>query len=169
MSERMAQLLRSLRDVEGVVGSLVWDKSGVVLYRDLPLDNGVIEEIGQRIARIYEAFSGAGDELDAATLVFAGHKLHLREIDSAFIAVLSQPRVNEPALKMALHVVGRGLHAELERIAPAPTVIVSRAPTVTVSPAPVQATATKAQSERRPSEPVSALRSRLERVKRVTD
>lgn len=160
MSERMAQLLRSLRDVEGVVGSLVWGKSGEVLFRDLPLDNGVLEEIGQRIARIYDAFAGAGEELDTATLVFAGHKLHLREIDSAFIAVLAQRRVNEPALKMALHLVGRGLHAELDQVAPAPAVAV--APTVPVMPARTRNTA-------RTTEPLSALRLRLERGKRGLD
>jgi hypothetical protein len=159
MSERVAQLLRSLRDVEGVVGSLVWGKSGEVLFRDLPLDNGVLEEIGQRIARMYEAFSGAGEELDTATLVFAGYRLHLREVDSTFIAVLAQLRVNEPALKMALHVVARGLHAELERIPLAPTVSVA-------PPQPVPAAPTKVGT---PAESVSALRVRLQRVKRVPD
>jgi len=158
MNERVAQLLRSLRDVEGVVGSLVWGKSGEVLFRDLPLDNGVLEEIGQRIARIYDAFSGAGEELDTATLVFAGYRLHLREIDSAFIAVLAQPRANEPALKMALHVVARGLHAELDRTAPAPTVVVSQQ-----QPVPA------GSSNVRTREPVSALRVRLQRVKRVPE
>jgi predicted regulator of Ras-like GTPase activity (Roadblock/LC7/MglB family) len=158
MSERMAELLRSLRDVEGVVGSLVWEKSGEVLFRDLPLDHGVLEEIGRRIARIYEAFSGAGEELDTATLVYAGYKLHLREIDSAFIAVLAQPRVNEPALKMALHVVGRGLHAELDRIPPPPPGAVSQ-----------QQTAPMAASNARAPDSVHALRVRLQRVKRVPD
>ncbi len=158
MSERMAELLRSLRDVEGVVGSLVWEKSGEVLFRDLPLDHGVLEEIGHRIARIYEAFSGAGEELDTATLVFAGYKLHLREIDSAFVAVLAQPRVNEPALKMALNVVARGLHAELDGTALAPTGAVSQQQPVPAGPTKV-----------RTPDSVSALRVRLQRVKRVPD
>jgi hypothetical protein len=127
MSDRLVQLLKSLRDVEGVVGSFLWGKSGTVLGRDLPgfVDEAALDEIGPRIERIYEAFRGAGDELDGATLVFAEHKLHLRELEPAFIAVLSLPRVNAPALKMALHLVGRNVCAELERaqsVAPAATV-----------------------------------------------
>ena len=122
MSERLVHMLKSLRDVEGVVGSFVWGKAGQVLARDLPenLEQAILEEVGPRIERIYEAFQGAGDELDVATLVFAQHKLHLREFDPAFIAVLSQPRVNAPALKMAVHLVGRNVCAELERIKTAP-------------------------------------------------
>ena len=117
MSERIAAQLRSLRDVEGVVGSFVWVKAGGVAASDLPdyLDGGVLEEVGPRIQRIYEAFQGAGDELDGATLAFGGRKLHLREFDAAFIAVLAEPHANAPALMMAMHLVGRNVCAELER------------------------------------------------------
>jgi hypothetical protein len=125
MTERLSQLLRSLRDVEGVVGSFVWGKRGEVIARDLPafIDESVLEEVGPRIERIYEAYQGAGDELDGATLVFADYKLHLRELDPAFIAVLSGPEVNSPALKMAMHLVGRNVTGEIERmnsVAPPP-------------------------------------------------
>jgi hypothetical protein len=156
MSERMAQLLKSLRDVQGVVGSFVWAKSGALLARDLPeavLDDGALEEVGQRIARIYEAFAGTGDELDTATLVFADRKLHLREVDSAFIAVLSEPRVNEPALKMALLVIGRGIYEQLERDA-------GRA-AATSEPEPTPLRTSDAAAH--------ALRLRLQRTKRDSD
>jgi hypothetical protein len=117
MRHRIDELLRLLRDVNGVTGGFVWGKSGALLGRDLPsrFDDDSLAEVGQRIARIYEAFQGAGDELDTATLTFGGSKLHLREVDTAFIAVLSRPQVNEPALKMALNVLGRAVYAELER------------------------------------------------------
>ncbi len=116
MTDRCVQLLRSLRDVEGVVGSFVWHKHDGLLVRDLPahIDSVILTEVGPRIERIYEAFGGAGDELDGATLTYAEFKLHLRELDPAYIAVLSTPRVNTPTLKMAMHVVGRGVCAELE-------------------------------------------------------
>ena len=116
MTDRCVQLLRSLRDVEGVIGSFVWHKSEGLLVRDLPahIDGAILGEVGPRIERIYEAFRGAGDELDSATLTYAEYKLHLRELDPAYIAVLSIPRVNTPTLQMAMHVVGRGVCAELE-------------------------------------------------------
>lgn len=163
MTRRIDQLLHMLRDVDGVIGGFVWGKSGALLGRDLPdrFEDDVLGEIGQRIARIYEAFHGAGDELDAATLGFAGSKLYLREVDSAFVAVLSRPQVNEPALKMALHVLGRALYAELERQAPpSPSArLPSAAPRSAAAPPPA----------RRPAEPVYALRMRLQRGKRAPD
>ena len=123
MTDRCVQLLRSLRDVEGVVGSFVWHKVNGLLVRDLPvyIGSAILNEVGPRIERIYEAFRGAGDELDGATLSYANYKLHLRELDPAYIAVLSGADVNAPTLKMAMHVVGRGVCAELEAATAPPT------------------------------------------------
>lgn len=162
MVERIDELLRLLRDVEGVIGSFVWSKSGALLGRDLParFDDEVLGEVGQRIARIYEAFEGAGDELDRATLVFAGSKLHLREVDSAFIAVLAQPHVHEPALTMAMHVLGRAVYGELEALVPAANRATPPAGKASVGPA-VRAA--------RPPVPAHVLRSRLQRGKRAPD
>lgn len=142
MNERAVQLLRSLRDVEGVIGSFVWDKREGLLVRDLPgyIDSALLTEVGPRIERIYEAFHGAGDELDGATLSYAEYKLHLRELEPAFIAVLSGPRVNVPTLKMAMHVVGRGVCAELERLRqPPPPAGVSVPPPVPGHALPIAA------------------------------
>jgi len=119
MSERLIELLRSLRDVEGVIGAFLWGKDGAgLLARDLPgsIDTEMLSEVGPRLERIFEAFEGAGDDLDLATLVFGEHKLHLCELEPAFVAVLSAPHVSLPALKMALHLVGRGVCAELDRL-----------------------------------------------------
>lgn len=117
MNEIMVQMLRSLRDVDGVVGGFVWTKAGNLIVRDMPeyLDSGLLSEVGPRIERLYEAFRSAGDDLDAGTLVFGEHKLHVRELEAAFVAVLSSAEVNMSALTMALSIVGRGLSAELAR------------------------------------------------------
>lgn len=142
MNERAVQLLRSLRDVEGVVGSFIWGKRDGLLVRDLPsyLDSSILAEVGPRIERIYEAFHGAGDELDGATLSYAEYKLHLRELEPAFIAVLSGPHVNVPTLKMAMHVVGRGVCAEIERMRqPPPPAAVSVPPPIPPRALPISA------------------------------
>lgn len=120
MGERASQMLRSIRDVDGVCGSFVWAKNGQVVARDLPeyLDAGLVAEVGPRLQRLYEAFQSAGDELDAATLVFGEYKLHVRELEPAFIAVLSEIPVNMAALRMALSVIGRRLASEWEQIGP---------------------------------------------------
>jgi hypothetical protein len=123
MSARLVELLGSLRDVEGVIGAFLWSRGGAgVLARDLPahIESDVLAEVGPRIERIFEAFEGAGDDLDLGSLVFGEHKLHLHELEPAFVAVLSASRVNLPALKMALHLVGRGVCAELDRLRTTP-------------------------------------------------
>jgi predicted regulator of Ras-like GTPase activity (Roadblock/LC7/MglB family) len=115
MSEPLTSTLKTLRDVDGVMGSFVWSKQGTVIARDLPeyLPSTVLDEVGPRIERIYDAFRGAGDSLDTATLVYAEHKLHVRELEPAYVAVLSATVVNMPALKMALSLVGRRLTTQL--------------------------------------------------------
>ncbi|HEX2677032.1 MAG TPA: hypothetical protein VHM19_10340 [Polyangiales bacterium] len=112
MSEAITQALRSLRDLEGIVGSFVLRKDGTLCGRDLPdfFDTQTLAEVAPRIERLYEAWRGMGSDetaLDTATLVFAEHKLHLREMDSAYVAVLSGLQVNAHALKMALNMVCR--------------------------------------------------------------
>jgi hypothetical protein len=143
MTDRCVQLLRSLRDVEGVIGSFIWHKNDGLLVRDLPVyfDSSILNEVGPRIERIYEAFRGAGDELDGATLSYAVYKLHLRELDLAYIAVVSGADVNAPTLKMAMHVVGRGVCAELEA-ATAPQVDTSQPQPMATEPAPARVSAT---------------------------
>jgi predicted regulator of Ras-like GTPase activity (Roadblock/LC7/MglB family) len=145
MTEPLAEMLKSLRDVEGVIGSLVWAKGGGLLARDLPayLDPSVLIEVGPRLGRLYEAFESAGDELDSATLVFAEHKLHLRELEPAFVAVLSSVAVNMPALKMALSVVGRRLSAAIEQAS-----AVAAVPGSVASPAATAPAAAKAPPSR---------------------
>jgi hypothetical protein len=75
-------------------------------------------------------------------LVFAEHKLYLRELSGGALGVLSSLQVNAPALKMALSLVTRKLAGEIgtlmpltaaKEAAPAPTVAPPAAPTATDS------------------------------------
>ena len=118
MTEALMRTLKSLRDVDGIVGSFVVNPDGRLLARDLPsyFDSNVLEEVGPRIHRLYDAWQSAGDELDAATLVFAEHKMHLRELGKSVLAVVSSVAVNAPALKMALGLVSRKLLSDLQSV-----------------------------------------------------
>ncbi|HEX2675974.1 MAG TPA: hypothetical protein VHM19_05025, partial [Polyangiales bacterium] len=95
--------------MEGVLGSFVWSCNDDVVARDMPeyVETPVLLEVGPRLSRIYGAFEGGETELDQAQLVFAEHKLHVRKLDGAFLAVLSSLAVNAAALKMALSLVTR--------------------------------------------------------------
>jgi len=116
MSEELQSLLRSLRDVDGVVGSFVLGRQGALDARDLPdyFDSAVLLEVAPRVERLYEAWKSLGSELESASLSFAEHKLHLREFGAGFLAVVSLTQVNAPALRMAMGMVGRRLGPALE-------------------------------------------------------
>jgi predicted regulator of Ras-like GTPase activity (Roadblock/LC7/MglB family) len=123
MSENVQSVLRSLRDVDGVVGSFVLGRQGELAARDLPdyFDAGALSEVGPRIERLYEAWKSLDAELETASLVFAEHRLHVRELGSGFLAVLSNEQVNAPALRMAINMVSR-------RVSPALAARASTAP-----------------------------------------
>jgi hypothetical protein len=116
MNEDVQSLLRSLRDVDGVLGSFVLGRLGELDARDLPdyFDSAVLLEVAPRVERLYEAWKGLGSELETASLSFAEHKLHLREFGAGFLAVVSLAQVNAPALRMAMGMVGRRLGPALE-------------------------------------------------------
>jgi predicted regulator of Ras-like GTPase activity (Roadblock/LC7/MglB family) len=107
--------LRSLRDVQGVYGSFVVAGSGALVARDLPavFDGDLFAEVGPRVTRLYETFLTGGEELDAAMLRFADHKLYLRKMSWGVIGVLSTVTVNLPALRMVANLVIRKIDPEV--------------------------------------------------------
>jgi predicted regulator of Ras-like GTPase activity (Roadblock/LC7/MglB family) len=153
MTEPLLRTLKSLRDVDGIIGSFVVGHDGQLLARDLPqyFDSSVLEEVGPRIHRLYDAWLTAGEELDAATLVFAEHKMHLRDLDGSVLAVVSGLAVNAPALKMALSLVGRKLSSEISSLPPpAPEPVTPSLPPVVAQPAPPVAGASLAPQASQP-------------------
>ena len=122
MSDDLHNVLHSLRDVDGVVGSFVIDGEGALDARALPdnIDPRALLAVGPRIERLYEAWRSSGSELDSASLSFAEHKLHLRELPAGYLAVVSSAQVNAPALRMAMGMVGRRVSALLEARTAAP-------------------------------------------------
>jgi hypothetical protein len=103
--------LTPLRDVEGVIGSGVWDHQGTLLAEDLPdlWGRDVLHEVGVRIAHLHEAFGGDATQLGGTTLVFAQHKLQLQPFGGVTVGVLMAAETNLPALQMALNIALRHL------------------------------------------------------------
>jgi predicted regulator of Ras-like GTPase activity (Roadblock/LC7/MglB family) len=98
-----------LRDVQGVLGSLVISPGGAVYARDLPpnFDEHKTARLAQRLAQLYETLAGEGGHFEAGTLQYQGHQFHVSCADGGLIGVLTEQRVNLPALAMALKVVAR--------------------------------------------------------------
>ena len=109
----LSTTLSSLRDLEGIVGSFVVGESGDVIAKDLPAYfDGVLEEVGPRLLRLREALDMAEGDVTACNVRYAGHKLTLRSIDGALIAVIADAKTNGPALRMAMNLVIRKCGAE---------------------------------------------------------
>jgi predicted regulator of Ras-like GTPase activity (Roadblock/LC7/MglB family) len=118
--------LSSLRDLEGIVGSFVVSEAGDVVAKDLPAYfDGVLEEVGPRLLRLREALDMAEGDVSSCSVRYAGHKLTIRSIDTALLAVVADAKINGPALRMAMNLVIRkcsagDLNAPSSRISSVP-------------------------------------------------
>jgi predicted regulator of Ras-like GTPase activity (Roadblock/LC7/MglB family) len=140
------ETLRSLRDVQGVLGSFVVAGTGALVARDLPavFDGDLFAEVGPRVIRLYETFLAGNEELDSAMLRYAEHKLYLRKMTWGVVGILSNVSVNLPALRMVANLVVRKIDPDVgappSRLTPAPPAIetpVLEARIVDSVPAPV--------------------------------
>ena len=117
MTAKIGHMLRALRDIEGVLGSFLVAERGRLLGRDAPeaAATDVLETVGARLEQLCDAFVGAdiGGAFESTTLHFQQHKLHVRALGNVFLIAVVTAAVNLPALKMAIHMLGRQLLFEL--------------------------------------------------------
>ncbi len=113
MVQSLASALSSLRDVEGTIGSFVVNSDGVLVAQDLPAYfAGVAEEVGPRVHRLCDALSLSEGAVSTCTVRYSNHKLALRSVNGALLAVLTVASVNAPALRMAMNLVARKCAAQ---------------------------------------------------------
>jgi predicted regulator of Ras-like GTPase activity (Roadblock/LC7/MglB family) len=101
--------LTTLRDIQGVVGSLAIGTDGAIWGRDLPrtFDDDSAQRLAQRLAQLHDALTSDGDEFDAAALRYQGYRFHIARAVPGLIGVLTQEQVNLPALTMAMRLVAK--------------------------------------------------------------
>jgi predicted regulator of Ras-like GTPase activity (Roadblock/LC7/MglB family) len=101
------QALTSLLDVAGVEGSFLVNSTGDLAAWNMPsvIEEDVLDEASAKLARLRQAFSVAGHELDFCTIRFANYKLCVKASDVGIICVLTRPDVNVGALRMALKMI----------------------------------------------------------------
>lgn len=107
--EAIERVLGTLRDVDGVLGSIVVSAGGSILGRDLPavFEEDVAEELAGRLGQLHEALTMDGGELTYADMHFENFRFQLRTLGGALIGVLLQDGANNPALAMAVNLVAR--------------------------------------------------------------
>jgi hypothetical protein len=150
VNQAIALKLRTLRDIEGVLGSFMVNERGQLLGRDVTAACGseVLALVGGRLQHLCAAFASAdiGGPFESTTLYFPQYKLHIRALGSALLVAVVSAEVNLPALKMAMNMLGRQLQEDFaqleaarearmqaERISHVPGERVSQAPADRVS------------------------------------
>ena len=110
------QALETLRDLQGVLGSLAVDFSGVVHGADLPrvFDQKTVEELAHRMLVLCATLQVDSAEPVTANLEFEGYGFQVKGFAGGLIGVLLDPTVQKPALSMALNLVSRRVAASLE-------------------------------------------------------
>jgi hypothetical protein len=111
MADSIVPLLRSLRDIEGVLGSFLIGEGAQLLGRDIPAACGsdVLFVVGGRLQQLCDAFVSAdiGGSFESTTLSFPQYKLHVRALGNLFLVAVLSAEANMPALRMAMNMVGR--------------------------------------------------------------
>jgi predicted regulator of Ras-like GTPase activity (Roadblock/LC7/MglB family) len=104
--------LVSLRDIEGIHGSFLFSRRGVVLARDLPsvFGSDILSEAALRTTRLWETFAELDRTIESCILRYREHKLYVRPVLQGLLCVLTPPSVNMSALRMAVNLVTKRLN-----------------------------------------------------------
>lgn len=157
----MENALRSLRDIDGVVGSFLLDQHGELMARDMPsvFDEGTLRGASRRLGQLRAAFEADGHEFDGCTARFGAHLVILRAAAKRTLCVVCPMGTNLSTLQMGINLVARRAHELPDRVsAPPPAARPSLPPPPPVAPviyadvqpgAHVDGTAESAQSTTR--------------------
>jgi predicted regulator of Ras-like GTPase activity (Roadblock/LC7/MglB family) len=133
-------ILRGLRDIEGIVGSFVVSSDGGLVGRDLPsvFDDETLAGVAPRLLRLRDGVAGDSSEPVALVLRYSEHKIHIRNAGSGVLCVLSEPNVNTPALRVGMKLVARRLAplAEAGAVLTPPPPVTERSRAVVPAAAP---------------------------------
>jgi hypothetical protein len=120
----MYEVLHSLRDLPGTLGSFVIDEAGTLCARDLPswFDDVALMEAGVRLASTRAALASLAPDLpfEGCTARFGEHLVVLRPVGSGSLCVLCPDTVDRRALQMSVSLVARRLYASARRASEPP-------------------------------------------------
>lgn len=128
----MQNVLASLKDIPGVVGSFVLTPEGALVAKEMPsvYPATIFPEMGRRLVSVGEVLEQQTATFQELLLKFEGSWLFIRRTTQCLLSVLVAETVNYPALRMATNVALKQIH---DRIA--------------TLPAPAAAAATEAVAE----------------------
>jgi hypothetical protein len=120
----MYEVLQSLRDLPGTLGSFVIDEAGTLCARDLPswFDDVALMEAGVRLASMRAAVASLAPELpfEGYTARFGEHLVVIRPVGTGSLCVLCPDDVDRRALQMSASLVARRIYASARRASELP-------------------------------------------------
>jgi predicted regulator of Ras-like GTPase activity (Roadblock/LC7/MglB family) len=149
-------ILVGLRDIEGIIGSFVVSSDGDLVGRDLPsvYDDETLAGVAPRLLRLRDGVAGESREPAALVLRYLEHKIHVRSAGSGILCVLTEPKVNTPALRVGMKLVARRVTPLAERAVGVERSSPPAPPVTERSRAAVQPVVTPSQSA--PAQPASS-------------
>lgn len=113
--ETVQSALSTLRDVNGVVGSIAARPDGAVVGYDLPrtFDASRAEGAARQMSLLASALARDAGGMKTGTLRYSDFHFHVDEFPSGLIGVLASERTDRPELRMAVRLVGRRVEAAL--------------------------------------------------------
>jgi len=146
-------VLTGLRDVEGIVGSFVVSSRGELVGRDLPplFDDETLHGVIPRLLRLRDGVAADGVEPTALVLRYAEHKLHVRTVGAGLLCVLSESKVNTPALRVGMRLVARRVASLVDQPARAPEPVLAPSRPATAPPPNTQRSVAASQPSPRPA------------------
>jgi predicted regulator of Ras-like GTPase activity (Roadblock/LC7/MglB family) len=156
-------VLRSLRDIDGVLGSFLLDERGQLLAQDMPgvFDRDTLTHASTRLSQLRAALeSGAAATFEGCAARFGSHLLLLRAVHGRTLCVLCPVGTNLNTLQMGLNLVARRVAGEPSQSAapPAPRASLPPAPPAQRASLPPPPRASQPPPEEPPQDPGSTTR-----------
>ena len=168
----LPEALEGLRDLDDVIGSFLLTEDGRLVARDLPavFHADLFADVGPRLARMRQMFSSTADASEPATLTlrFSEHSLHVRSLGQLLLCVVTEAKVNAPALRMAINLVARRVaNASATRESEVPPPTMRSQPAGSMAPVSSVPSSTAPASSVPSSAPVSGRHEVLYRGRRT--
>ncbi len=109
MIEQIEEAMGTLKDVQGVAGSVLVDAEGDLLAR-MNLSNFEQEQataLGPQLSRMFEAYRGSGQEAEECVLNCEEFIIVFKPISDCFLCVFAEPSTALPELNVAINVAAQ--------------------------------------------------------------
>ena len=136
----MQNVLTALKDIPGVVGSFVLNRTGGLVSREMPAvyPDSVYPEIGRRLLSVHEAIESQVTGVSECVLKFDSYWFVCRRTPECLLGVLTTDTVNHPALRMAANVALKQIGEQVDSLPVMAAAQPSAAAVTPPQPAPQQ-------------------------------